>query len=246
MNNAFSDKSQLETISNMLRGYIKLPLALETIPGSFMEKALAHVRKGIALNTYDFVDVINPEEHIGWQVKSTKSTTPVTWKRAKIKDSGNLISISQQSKKGLAALGNAIIDFCNEHALESIEKYNLTEIYYSRLVLFESREVLYFEKLLCTKNNPVIFNKKDFQWKWSIQKNAIQKEQLPALHGFYKPTNEKWFAWHGLGENQLHFSGEKNWWPDKNDQRHIKFLFPKGDERLSQDQFMALLQDLSK
>jgi hypothetical protein len=109
MNKAFSNKSELETISNILRGYIKLPFAQETIPGSFMENVLAHVRNGTVLNTYDFVDVINSEKCIGWQVKSTKDTTPVTWKRAKIKDSDNLISVSQQSEKGLTALGNAII-----------------------------------------------------------------------------------------------------------------------------------------
>jgi len=246
MDNAFSEKSQLEAISSILRGYIKLPFALETIPGSFMETVLAHVRKGTVLNTYDFIDVLNAEMQIGWQVKSTKDTTPVTWKRAKIKESDNLITASQKSEKGLIALGNAIIDFCNDHALESIEKYNLTKIYYSRLVIFEGKEVLYFEKLLCTKDNPIIFNKNDFYWKWSRQKNTIRKEQLPALHGFHKTTNKKWFAWHGLGENQLHFSGEKNWWPNKNDQHHIKFLFPKADERLSQDQFMALLQSISK
>ena len=143
-------------------------------------------------------------------------------------------------------LGNAIIDFCNEHAAGSILKYSLTEIYYSRLVVFESKEVLYFEKLLCTKDIPIIFNKNDFYWKWSTQKNALRKEQLPALHGFHKLTNEKWFAWHGLGENQLHFSGEKNWWPNENDKHNIKFLFPNEDKRLSQDQFMALLQSISK
>jgi hypothetical protein len=223
-----------------------VPFALETIPGSFMENVLAHVRKGTALNTYDFVDVINSEKHIGWQVKSTKDTTPVTWKRAKIKEADNLIRVSQQSEQGLRILGNAIIDFCNEHALESIVKYNLTEIYYSRLVVCDNREVIYFEKLLCTKDNPVIFNKDDFVWKWSTPKKTVRKEQLQALHGYNKHTNEKWFAWHGLGENQLHFSGEKNWWPDTNDRHHIKFLFPRSDERLSQDQFMALLQSVSK
>jgi hypothetical protein len=246
MNNNFSEKSQLETIASILIGYIKVPFALETIPGSFMENVLAHVRKGTALNTYDFVDVINVEKRIGWQVKSTKDTTPVTWKRAKIKDSDNLINGSQQSEQGLTALGNAIIDFCNEHAFESIVKYNLTEIYYSRLVVCENREVLYFERLLCTKDNPVIFNKNDFYWKWSVQKKSTRKEQLPALHGFNRQTNEKWFAWHGLGENQLHFSGEKNWWPNETNPHHIRFLFPQSDERLSQDLFMALLQSVSK
>jgi hypothetical protein len=211
-----------------------------------MENILAHVRKGTALNTYDFVDVINTEKRIGWQVKSTKDTTPVTWKRAKIKDADNLIKESQQSEQGLIALGDAIIDFCNEHAFESITKYNLTEIYYSRLVVCKNREALYFERLLCTKDNPVIFNKDDFYWKWSTQKNTVRKEQLPALHGFKRHTNEKWFAWHGLGENQLHFTGEKNWWPNKTNPHHTRFLFPQPDERLSQDQFMALLQSISK
>jgi hypothetical protein len=246
MYNNFSEKSQLETIASILIGYIKVSFALETIPGSFMENILAHIRKGMVLNTYDFVDVINTEKRIGWQVKSTKDTTPVTWKRAKIKDADTLIKDSQQSEQGLTALGDAIIDFCNEHAFESIAKYNLTEIYYSRLVVCENRETLYFERLLCTKDNPVIFNKNDFYWKWSTQKNTVRKEQLSALHGFKRQTNEKWFAWHGLGENQLHFSGEKNWWPNKTNPHHIRFLFPQPDERLSQDQFMALLQSVSK
>jgi hypothetical protein len=209
MSGNFSDKSQLETVSHILTGYSRMLFALETIPGSFMENVLAYVRQGSALNTYDFVDVINAEKHIGWQVKSTKDTTPVTWKRAKIKNSDNLVRASQESEQGLANLGNAIIDFCNEHALESIKKYHLEEIYYSRLVICENQEVLYFEKLLCTRNNPAIFNKNDFFWKWSTRKNTVRKEQLPALHGFNKQTNEKWFAWHGLGENQLHFSGKK-------------------------------------
>ena len=242
----FSTKNQLEEISNILTGYIKLPFALETIPGSFMENVLSYVQKGLVLNTYDFVDVINTDKQIGWQVKSTKETTPVTWKRAKIQNSDRMIKLSQQSEQGLLELGNAIIDFCNEHALESIVKYNLTEIYYSRLVVFENQNVLYFEKLLCTKNDPIIFNKSDFFWKWSTPKNTVRKEQLPALHGIKKDTNEKWFAWHGLGENQLHFSGEKNWWPNKTNQYHINFSFPHEDKRLSQDQFMALLQSISK
>jgi hypothetical protein len=246
MSNNFSDKSQLETLSSILTGYIKAPFAMETIPGSFMENVLAYIRKGTVLNTYDFVDVINADEHIGWQVKSTKDTTPVTWKRAKIKNSEDLIRASQNSEHGLAALGNAIIDFCNKHALDSIEKYHLTEIYYSRLVVCKNREVMYFERLLCTKDNPIVFDNNDFFWKWSAQKKTISKEQLPALHGFNKKTNEKWFAWHGLGENQLHFSGEKNWWPNKDDKRQIRFVFPNTDERLSQEHFMALLQSVSK
>ena len=45
-----------------------------------MEANLKEVRGGDTevLHTYDFVDVISRSEKIGWQVKSTKSTTPVT------------------------------------------------------------------------------------------------------------------------------------------------------------------------
>ena len=43
---------------------------------------------------------------------------------------------------------------------------------------------------------------------------SSKKEQLPAFHGVSKKTGKKVFAWHGKGENQLHFSGEKNWWPE--------------------------------
>jgi hypothetical protein len=245
MNN-FSNQDQLQAIAETITGYTRTPFALDSIPGAFMENVLASVRNAISLNTYDFIDVYDKANNIGWQVKSTKDSTPVTWKRAKIANAENLIKESKQSKTGLQNLGNAIIDFCNHHAQESLDLYGLKEIYYSRLVLFEERKVLYFERLLCTKEKPIIFNPSDFTWEWSTPKITIKKEQLQALHGRHIQTDTKWFAWHGLGENQLHFSGEKHWWPKPGNKSFIEFSFPSAEERLTQKEFMALLRSLSK
>ena len=84
-----------------------------------MERVFAHVRNAKVLQTYDFVDVIDEHKKIGWQVKSTMSTTPVTWIRGKISNRENMISESEKSKEGLSALGKAIIDYCN---LEAVPK----------------------------------------------------------------------------------------------------------------------------
>jgi len=87
MSSTYSTSKQLEKIANVLTGYLKLPFSGDSIPGALMENVIASVRNGEVLNTYDFVDVINQNEKVGWQVKSTKASTPVTWKRAKIPSS---------------------------------------------------------------------------------------------------------------------------------------------------------------
>lgn len=115
-------------IGRVLSAYMRLPLSSDTIPGSIMEALLAYVREGTMLGKYDFVDVIKPELKCGWQVKSTKAGTPVTWKRAKIPNRKKLISESRKSKKGLQELGDAIIDFCNEHVQASLNTYELEQI----------------------------------------------------------------------------------------------------------------------
>lgn len=235
-----SNKDELLKLESILAGYLKLPFTEDTIPGSLMESVLATVRNGRVLNTYDFIDVIKDSDRIGWQVKSTKHNTPVTWKRAKIANSNELISESFKSDEALSTLGNSIIDFCNEHARESILRYNLDAIGYSRLIV-NGDEIYYFERLLCTRENPIIFNKDDFIWKWSKPKETKKKEQLTALHGVNKKNNKKWFAWHGLGENQLHFNGEKEWWPT--DGSLLKFNFPSS--KLNRDELMNLLESLS-
>jgi len=236
----YSSKSELDRISSILSGYLMLPFAAgDSIPGNLMEHVFSNVRSSEVLNTYDYIDVLDSVNKLGWQVKSTKESTPLTWKRAKIADKEKLIKASQESPEGLQKLGDTIIAFCNKHAQESFDKYDLDEIGYSRLIVHPNKSITYYEKLLCTKEKPEIFDSSDFSWCWSTPKETKGKEQLHALHGTYKDGGEKAFAWHGLGENQLHFSGEKNWWPKKGE-HSIKFNFPK--KRLSQGEFMELLE----
>ncbi|MDT5060628.1 MAG: hypothetical protein QOH63_1087 [Acidobacteriota bacterium] len=209
----FSSPKQLNQLVDILSKYIRLPFSSVNIPGAVLEAAMAHIRRGTVLRTYDFVDVIKRDEHIGWQMKSTLAKTPVTWKRAKIPDSPKLIKESKKSAKGAQELGDAILTFCNAHAAASLGDYDLNEIGFSRLIVHASGQVTYYERLLCSKKNPVLFNPEEFKWKWSEPKKTIKKEQLSAFHGTHIPSGKKWFAWHGLGENQLHFPGEKTWWP---------------------------------
>lgn len=184
------------------------------------------------------------ENRIGWQVKSTLAGTPVTWKRAKIPARDTLIAESRRSAEGLQALGDSIIAFCNHHAAASLESYDLTEIGYSRLVIHKNGEATYFERLLCTQASPRIFNAEDFEWRWSAQKNTIKKEQLSALHGIHRASGRKWFAWRGLGENQLHFSGEPTWWPEEGEPHSIRFVLPDESQKLTLEGFIELLADL--
>jgi ribosomal protein L24E len=244
MSSVFSTPEQLSRLADILSKYIRLPFSEDTIPGAVLEGTLAHVRNAVVLKTYDFVDVVKLDSRIGWQVKSTKSTTPVTWKRAKIPNQEQLILASRQSEQALQNLGDLIIEFCNAHARESLLHYNLDEIGYSRLVVFKDGNVLYFERLLCTRNAPNIFNPSDFEWRWSIQKQTKKKEQLSALHGRHKPTDTKWFAWHGLGENQLHFYGDSTWWMLGNNPQAVTFKFPTSDERIDLESFISLLEKL--
>lgn len=237
----FSTPEQLDLIGKILSRYIRLPFSGETIPGAIMENVLAHVRNGQVLNTYDFVDVIKPAEHIGWQVKSTKTTTPVTWKRAKIPNAIELIEKSRKSAEGCKALGDAIISFCNSHVQQSIKKYALNQIGYSRLIINPGGGVTYFERLLCTRDDPYIFKQDDFRWVWSTPKKTTKKEQLQALHGIHKQSGKKWWAWHGLGENQLHFCGEIVWWPENSTHHMIAFNFPSEGEKLSLEDFLDML-----
>lgn len=209
-----------------------------------MEAVLAHVRAGEVLDTYDYIDVHHVKDRVGWSVKSTKATTPLTWKRAKIANKAELIAASQNSTKGVQALGDAIIDFCNAHAQASIEDYNLDSIGYARLILFPDGKIGYFERQLCTRNSPEIFNPSDFTWHWSTQREGGKKEQLSALHGFHTPSGRRWWAWHGLGENQLHFTGERAWWPADGDPHAVAFQFPSDDKKISLERLTELLESL--
>ena len=193
-----------------------MPFADVEIPGSVMERVIELSNPGSSiLKTYDFVDVCSTGDR-GWQVKATKITTPITWKRAKIPNKNQLIKESQSSPEGCQQLGDAIVDFCNAAAHKSFEDYSLEEIYYSRLIVdTKAKEWRYFERLIATRENPDIFEKSDLIWSWNEKKSNTKKELLPAFVGRSKTKNIKFFAWHGMGENQLHFTGENCWHPSK-------------------------------
>jgi hypothetical protein len=244
MSKIYSTQAELKLIADTLKGYLKLPFTTDTVPGALMEAIIANVRNAEVLRTYDFIDVVDKANRIGWQVKSTKESTPLTWKRAKIRNAQKLIEESRKSEAGLQALGDAIIAFCNEHALESLEKYDLVAIGYARLVVRANGTMTYFERLLCTREQPTVFNPNEFKWKWAIPKNTKGKEQLPALHGTNIKTGKKAFAWHGLGENQLHYSGEKAWWPTTTE-NSVTFDAPATEARISYEKFAEMLTNLA-
>ena len=239
----FSTQEQINTIVHILTAFSRLPFFVDKLPGEVLETIIAYVRNGEMLNTYDFVDVVNKDLKCGWQVKSTKSTTPVTWKRAKVPGVSQLIQESFNDQEATKKLGDAIIDFCNSHVEDSIELYDLEKIGYARLILNSNGTATYFEKLLCSRNDPTIFQPDQFNWRWSTPKKSKKKEQLPALHGIDRKTNQKWWAWHGLGENQLHFSGEKHWWPSEKDSHQITFNLPSENERIALKKFIDILLD---
>jgi hypothetical protein len=237
---AIATPAQLERIAILVSRFSSLPFAPPaSVPGAVVEAIIAEVRGATRLETYDFVDVVKPAEGIGWQVKSTMAKTPVTWKRAKLPFADDLIKGSKTSS-GVQKLGDTIMEFCNEHARQSLKDYGLSEIGYSRLVVNEDLSALYFERTLVTAKQPDLFSPKDFTWKWSEPKKTKAKEQLPALHGTYIPTGKKWWAWHGLGENQLHFSGEGTWWPQQSEHA-IKFSLPPLTDRMTMEDLIELL-----
>jgi len=244
MSDLFSNPKELEMIARIIRLYTRLPVSDEVIPGAFLEAALAHVRRAKVLRTYDYIDVYSPGAQVGWSIKSTMAETPITWKRAKIENKRTLIEASHGSPEALQHLGDTIIHFCNKHAEQSLEKYELNELGYARLILFPDRSVVYFERSLCTRGKPQIFDQTEFRWTWSVEKNTKGKEQLSALHGWHIPTNKRWWAWHGLGENQLHFTGERSWWPSPTDAHAIRFSLPPTETKLSFDMLLGILEQL--
>jgi hypothetical protein len=243
MSAIFSSGSEMEMIARIIQLYTRLPVSAEVIPGAFLEAALAHVKKAEVLSTYDYIDVRHVKKRVGWSIKSTKHDTPITWMRAKIENKQALIAESRGSPQALQSLGDSLIKLCNDRALKSITKYTLDEIGYARLVLFPERKARYFERPLCTRESPNIFDPAEFTWTWSVEKKTKGKEQLSALHGQHRGTGERWWAWHGLGENQLHFTGERYWWP-KSDDHAISFDLPPAEKKLSFEALLEILEQL--
>ena len=240
MSKIYSSPEQLRRLARILANYMKTPFAGDSVPGAIMEHALAHVRGGRVLNNYDFIDVIDDINKIGWQVKSTKEETPITWKRAKIPNRQELIEESLEGESGCQKLGDTVIEHCNGHAVESFNDYGLESIGFARLIVRANGGMTYYEKILCSNRDHPVFNKDEFEWKWSEPKRTVKKEQLSALHG--TKDGKKWFAWHGRGENQFHFYGEKDWWPDENSNNRMDFDRPS--TQLSLDEWTDMLERL--
>lgn len=233
-----SSEAQLHEIMSALRGYLRLPFAGDNVPGAFVEAVIAKVRGGEVLRTYDFADVVNQEQKLAWQVKSTLAATTVTWKRAKIPDAPALIAASQNDgEEAVGALGDAILKFCNDHAVHSLELYGLDAIGYARLYVARDR-LVYFERELVSKEAPLMFDPEAFEWRWSEHQRASKKEMLPAFHGFHRDTGNLWFKWHGLGENQLHFPGDKFWWPEADAVAKVEASIPDADRKITYEEFV--------
>lgn len=236
--------SNVKALKTYFRSFLALPWTNDSVPGSVVEEIVALTYGARVLKTYDYVDVVGTEsDKRAWQVKSTMVDTPITWKRAKIANKQLLIENSLKSERGREELGNEILRFCNAHVQSSIEKYSLDEIIYARCIIFDDRTVKYFERTLATKENPVIFNPSEYEWRWSHPKKTERKEQLPALHGFRKSDGKKMWAWHGHGENQLHFSGESEWWSDK--ENIVGFTLPP-QPKLRYGDFFDLITSFTK
>jgi hypothetical protein len=232
-------------VRRFLAQYARLPFAGGELPGAMMEWLLAQLHGASVLKNYDFVDVIHAERRMGWQVKSTKASTPITWKRAKLPDKVRLIEASEANPVACQKLGAALIDFCNAHAAESFRKHPIDAIGYARLVMRPGGQALYFERALCTRRKPEVFSASDFVWHWSHPKKTAKKEQLSALHGVHRASGQKWFAWHGRGENQLHFSGEAHWWPRQGRGHAVAINLPAAAGRLSLAGFVDLFEAAS-
>lgn len=236
----FSSSAELEKIRDIVFAFARLPFAKSGIPGAVLETVLAEVRKGKIITKRHFVDVVAEGGDIGWQVKSTSGNSPLTWNRARIADQEDLIAESRAGTAGCQALGNAIIAFCNDHAVKSLAEYNLDEIGLARLHVDDNGDALYFERLLCSRRSPAVFNPADFSWKWA-EKEPGNKRHSGGFHGFNKSTGSKWFSWFGRGAYQLHFPGEAQWRTETSHGHAIRFRIPGAADRLSVDAFLALM-----
>lgn len=241
----YSTPAQLQAISVLVRNFLRLPFGFRSVPGSLLE-ALLEITKGNGtrrLRTYDFVDVIDQDVRVGWQVKSLDADTPVTWIRGKLPGKQSLVDASFKSQEARQVLGNTVLEYCNNHAVASLEKYQLEQIGYARLINYGTY-FRYFERTLINTEHPVLFSPADYDWAWSEPKTTKKKEQLPALHGTHIQTGLKHFAWHGQGENQLHFNGERTWWPDASYPYSVQFAAPTPQELVSLETLAEWLASL--
>jgi len=205
-----SSRQELEDIADLVRISFRLPL-----DGGFdLEDIVAHVRGGKTTKSRDFVDVVLTVT--GFQIKSALDATPITWKRIRIRHGIRLIQESRCDASICQQIGDSVIAASNTHMADSFEKYGLDEIGYGRLILDSYGTAVYFERLLCTRKS-TLFAPADFRWELAKR----------ALHGVHRETGETWFRWNGDdSDNQLHFVGERRWWPSDDDPHCIRFGLP--------------------
>lgn len=195
----------LDDLGRYIKAYQSLPFFDGSVPGKILETLVAFAFQGRVLNTLDFVDVVSGK--VGWQVKSIKAGSDVTWKRVTIANPEFLLELSYEEP---AFLGRYLIDICNDHIFDSFVKYGLEDIRYIKAEIHPSNVVL-VEKSIVTNDSIVAFDHDDFYWHWTEPKHRNNKELLPSFSGFHKETNSKWFSWNGLGDNQFRFTYEKVW-----------------------------------
>jgi hypothetical protein len=126
-----------------------------------------------------------------------------------------------------------------------LDRYGLDAIGYARAIVFDE-SIVYFERELVTKDCPELFKAGDFEWRWAKPKTTAKKEQLPALHGYSRSTGKKSWAWHGLGENQLHFSGEAAWWPQEGDPHRVSIQVPSPVDQITFGAFVEWVTTIGK
>jgi len=211
MNTWFSTPTQLENIVTGVKRYYTSPYALEFISGKVFEIIVADAHNTKPTNTQDFADVICGDYAV--QCKAGRDNKDMIWKRISLPD--ELVRESLHSDSISNDLGKLLLDRVNARASDSLAKYNVTKLAYSRLITHKNKLFTYFEKSL---NNP-IFDRDMFQWKWSTPQKRKDK---PALHGFWRSVLV--FSWQGLSGEQFRFNAEHLWWP-KEDQR-ITFSIP--------------------
>jgi len=173
------------------------------------------VRHGRPTRSKDFADVVASSN--GWQVKRGYAQTTMTWKRIAVAETdAEMVRESRTDPIARQLLGNHIIARCNGHLWESFKIHGLQAMGYCRLIV-DGRMACYFERELCTNNTTPLFQHEDFEWIWSNRS---------VLHGKHRNSGERWFGWNGVrSDNQLHFVGERCWWPTDDD-HSIRFSIP--------------------
>ena len=219
----YSSKEELEKIANAIIKYFNAPFSRENVPGPVLEEIIEECKGWPALGGIDFVDNLSPNGNCGVQCKSGSTRRwsleknkwlfrQRPWGRITIPLSKRiLIDESYINPILLQELGDSVIDTFNDKIKFSIEKYNLDEIGYIGLVFNPNSTFQYYERSICLRNNPILFDKKDFRWEWSIPKKETDS---PVLKGINIKTNQVWVRWKAHGDTQLDFMGAEFWVTD--------------------------------